>query len=101
MTKSGSVVRLLMVNWALGILLGFAFATLVLVFDLGGIWSLASRSDFALIAFGLLYGGFAVTCGGVVCASAVMRLPVEENDPTPGLPAIAEPSLAHVRRKGL
>lgn len=99
MTKSGSVVRLLMVNWALGIVLGLAFATMVLAFDLGGIWSLASRSDFAPVAFGLLYGGFAVTCGGVVCASAVMRLPAEDSDPTPGLPAIVEPALVQIRQK--
>lgn len=82
MKHNGKILRLLFVNWALGIGLGVAFASAVLWFDLGGLYSLIARSSDALVATALLYGGFSVTCGGVVCASAIMRLP-QGDEPSP------------------
>ncbi|HRK24592.1 MAG TPA: hypothetical protein PLQ11_06535 [Beijerinckiaceae bacterium] len=99
MSSHRPMLRMMFTNWALGIALGLGFAALMLAFDIGGLWSLIQRSDSGWIAAALLAGGFSVTCGGVVCASAIMRMPREEDDPTPGLPELAEPALAQARRR--
>ncbi len=70
--QDGRVLRLFIINWLVGALMGVAFALALLVFDIGGIGSLLDRSDAFWPGLALLVGGFAITCGGVVCASAVM-----------------------------
>ncbi|MCA0422980.1 MAG: hypothetical protein LCH61_06595 [Proteobacteria bacterium] len=92
-----SIVRLLVVNWALGITLGVLFAAGILAVDIGGLRSMIFRSDLAIPALALLFGGFAITCGGVVCASAVMRLPHEDRTSGTGLAEAAEPVPVPVR----
>lgn len=91
MSPSRPILRLFVINWALGILLGCAFATATLVFDVSGIGSLIARSDMAIAAVLLLYVGFSVTCGGVVCASAVMRMARDDDHPASGAVECAEP----------
>lgn len=95
MRHNSDVLRLFFINWTLGILLGFAFAAGILYFDLGGLYSLIRRSDMAVPAIALLFGGFAITCGGVVCASAIMRMPREDEPPAGGMPI--EASLVPIR----
>lgn len=97
MRHNSAVLRLFFVNWALGVALGLVFASLLLAFDTAGLRSLILRSDLVIPAFALLYGGFAITFGGVVCASAIMRLPQrEEHEPMdPG--AAAPTGLVPVR----
>lgn len=78
--KDRRVLRLFIVNWVAGALLGCAFAAGLLLADLGGLRSLILRSDIALPALFLLFGGFAVTCGSVLCGSAVMRLGARDDE---------------------
>ncbi|HEY8578309.1 MAG TPA: hypothetical protein VIL72_00380 [Beijerinckiaceae bacterium] len=74
------LVRMIVLNWALGAALGLACAAVVLAADVAGLRSLMARGDLALPALALLFGGFAITFGGVVAASAVMLTPRDGDD---------------------
>jgi hypothetical protein len=96
------LVRLMISNWMLGWAVGFACAALVLGSNVAGIRDLMLRSDMMVQGLALLFGGFGMFFGGVVCATAVMLLPAEEESESDGggfaapvlLPAYA---LARVR----
>lgn len=75
---SDPVVRLVVVNWLLGMVLGLLAAGLVFWLDLGGLRSLLLQSDFALAGFALLFVSFAATFGGLVCGTAVMMVKSDE-----------------------
>lgn len=101
MRHNSAVLRLFFVNWTLGILLGITFAGSLLFYDVGGMYSLLRRSDMMVPALALLFGGFAITFGGVVCASAIMHMPRDENEPQePGAaaPAGLVPAAARITR---
>ena len=66
------VVRMIVVNWAIGALVGVLAASAVLFFDIGQLRTLLDRSDIEWAGVLLLFAGFAITFGGVVSASAVM-----------------------------
>jgi hypothetical protein len=70
-----SVVRLVMVNWALGIAAGVLCATLILAIDLAGLRALLLRADDRWIGLLLLYASFAFSFGGLAAATAVMAIP--------------------------
>lgn len=74
------LVRLVIGNWALGWLVGFAFSTIMLLGNVGRLRDLLLNSDLELQGFALLYGGFGLFFGGVVCATAVMLLPTDEDE---------------------
>ena len=84
MTLKDPVVRLVVVNWLLGMLAGLLCAGLVLWFDLGGLRGLLLRSDFWVQGLALLFGGFAVTFGSAVCGTAIMSLAKDDRDDGPG-----------------
>jgi hypothetical protein len=65
-------------NWAFGWAVGFAVAGAVLISNVGGIRELMLRSDMMFQGLVLLFGGFGLFFGGVVCATAVMLLPANE-----------------------
>jgi hypothetical protein len=69
-----SVVRLVMVNWALGIAAGVLCATLILAIDIAGLRALLLRADDPWIGLLLLYGSFAFSFGGLAAATAVMTI---------------------------
>lgn len=73
------VARYMIVHWLLGIGTGFFCAGMLLLINPIGFRTLLLRSDAAIPALILLFGGFAVTFGGVVCAAAVM-FPREDED---------------------
>lgn len=100
MRHNSDVLRLFFINWTLGILLGFSFAAAFLYFDIGGLYSLIARSDMVVPATALLFGGFAITCGGVVCASAIMRMPREDEPPAGGMRVEAVLVPVRVRQQG-
>lgn len=75
---SGHLVRLMISNWALGWAVGLAVAGSVLISNVGGIRELMLRSDGMFAGLVLLFGGFGLFFGGVVCATAVMLLPTSE-----------------------
>lgn len=99
MRKNRSIVRLLVVNWSLGILLGCTLAGLLLGFDVGGLRSLIMRSDMAIGAIAMLMIGFSITCGGAVCASAVMRQPEDDRSDLPGLPELPDVSPVPIKAR--
>ncbi len=74
------VLRLLVTNWVLGAALGALCAALFLWVDVAHLRGLIWRADrIAWEALALLFGGFAVTFGGAVCAAAVMTIPTSEH----------------------
>lgn len=76
--NSSRLVRLMIANWLLGWAVGFACAAAVLVANLAGIRDIMLHSELELQGLALLFGGFGVTFGSVVCATAIMLLPTEE-----------------------
>jgi hypothetical protein len=73
-TRRNSVIRLVAVNAGMGIIIGLACAAALLATDYRGIWSLVEKTDAEIPAVALLFSGFAVTFGSVVCGSAIMAL---------------------------
>ena len=69
------VIRLFVTNWLLGAALGMICAALVLWLDVARLGSLLIPADHIIWeGLVLLFGGFSLTFGGVVCASAIMTL---------------------------
>ena len=101
--NASRLVRLMVSNWIFGWAVGWACAAAVLVSNVGGIRELMFKSELMVQGLALLFGGFGFTFGGVVCATAVMLLPIEDAPASHGggaaapvlLPAYA---LARVRR---
>ena len=97
------LIRLMIVNWAFGWAIGAIAATAVLAVNLGGLRVLMMKSDLMWQGLALLFGGFGVTFGGVVCATAVMLLPTEEDETKPGGGARAPiflPAYAFAKMRG-
>jgi len=75
--KTNHLVRMMILNWALGWAVGFACAGGVLISNVGHIRDMMLKSDFMLQFLALLFGSFGMTFGGVVAATAVMLLPTD------------------------
>ena len=90
------LVGMIVMHWALGALTGIACAALLLALDVAGLRSLLWKADLAAPALALLFGGFAITFGGVVAASAVMLTPRDDDDDDTGHGAYT-PALVPVR----
>ena len=76
------LVHIVIVNWIVGACLGVAFAAVLLVADVGGMHSLMLGRNISVPALALLLGGFAITFGGVVAATAIML--IRDDDDTDG-----------------
>jgi len=74
------LVRMMIINWVVGACMGVAFALVLLVADVGGMRSLIMGAEMAGPALALLFGGFAITFGAVIAATAIMLLPGEDDD---------------------
>ncbi len=84
------IVRLIVLNWALGAVLGAAMAALLLAIDLLGLRTLLWRSDVAAVGTAAFVALFALTFAGVVAATAAMRAGQDDDDePKGGLRAPA------------
>lgn len=82
------IVRMMIVQWALGMALGAFLAGLTLAFNVLGLRTLLWRSDVAVMGTILFVGGFAFTFGGVIAATAAMRAGQDDDDePRGGLRA--------------
>lgn len=79
--------RMIVVNWALGALLGIAVAGALLVLDPIGLRALLMRSDAMVPGLVMLFVGFGTTFGGVVAATAVMFEKKEDDDDERGPPS--------------
>ncbi len=76
------LVRIIIVNWIVGACLGVAFAAVILSADVRGMHSLMLGHNISVPALALLFGGFAITFGGVVAATAIML--IREDDDNDG-----------------
>ena len=99
--KLDPLVRYMIFHWILGMLGGALCATLLLLFDPFGFWPLIHDSGLGVPALFLLFVGFMTSCGGIVCAAAVMFPPKDDEPPRGGLrgnvaPANWRPRLATV-----
>lgn len=74
------VLRLVLLNAAMGAAFGLAFAVALVLLDAHGVGSLLQRSDSGLVAFILLAAGFMVTFGSLVAGSAIMMMPDDGDD---------------------
>ncbi|MDP2356354.1 MAG: hypothetical protein Q8M31_09895 [Beijerinckiaceae bacterium] len=93
-------IRMVIVNWIVGACLGVAFAAVILAADVGGMHSLMLGHNISITAIALLFGGFAITFGGVVAATAIML--IKEDDDNDGgrsnmLQPVPVPTPARVR----
>lgn len=79
--RSGDrLIHLLVCNWIFGVVVGIVCAGVLLAFNFDGLRGLILRSDTAGWSLALLFAGFAETFGGVVCATAIMVQPLENED---------------------
>lgn len=74
MSEFSSVVAYIVRHMFIGVGFGALFATGALWFDVAGLGSLIMASNDRVVALSLLYGGFAVTFGSVVCGTAIMMI---------------------------
>ncbi|MDE2577676.1 MAG: hypothetical protein KGL46_02620 [Hyphomicrobiales bacterium] len=77
---SDPLVRYIVLNWLIGMATGVVGALIVLALNPLGFRTLLWSSPDRYIALALLFGGFIVTFGGVVCAAAVMNLARDDDD---------------------
>jgi hypothetical protein len=93
------VVRLVIANWALGMAVGATCAGVWLGLDIIGLRSLLWRSDIAVVGTAAFVALFALTFGGVVAATAVMRASDDDDESHGGLraPTPRAPVLAYAR----
>jgi len=70
------VIRLFVANWILGAVLGAICAALMLWLNVAGLGRMLMPPDHVIWeGLLLLFGGFSITFGSVVCAGAIMSLP--------------------------
>ena len=99
MMTNRPILRLFLINWAIGIAMGCGFAAGLLWADIGHLRSLILASDMVVPALLLLFGGFSITCGGVVCGSAIMRMAREDDGQGGGLATAADPVPVRIARQ--
>ena len=90
--RADPVVRMLLVNWALGLAVGATLAIVVLAVDALGLRTLLWRSDVAVMGTVLFIALFALSFGGIVAATAAMRAGQDDDDEPRGgrrAPALA------------
>jgi hypothetical protein len=73
------LIRMIVLNWIVGAFMGIAFAAVLLAADVAQMRSLIMGTSVSIPALALLFGGFAITFGGVIAATAVM-LANEDDD---------------------
>ena len=78
--RTGRVVRMMLVNWLLGLGVGATLALGMLAFDVMGLRTLLWRSDIAVVGTILFVAFFAFSFGGVVAATAAMRAGQDDDD---------------------
>ena len=81
--KGNPVLRMIVVHWALGAVLGVFCAAMLLALDPMGLRTLLMRSDAMIPGLVMLFVGFASTFGGVVAATAVMFEKKDDDDDEP------------------
>ena len=78
------LVRMMIVNWLGGMVVGLVCAVALLALDVAGVRSLLWRSDMPVVGTLMLAAVFAFTFGGLVCAAAVMMSGDDDRRPPRG-----------------
>lgn len=74
------LVRFVIINSAIGIAIGWVFAAVMLIMNVGGTGELFMRSDAKLVIGFLLAISSGITFGFAYMATAVMLLPTDKSD---------------------
>jgi len=86
------VVRMMLINWLIGLGVGATLGVGMLAFDFMGLRTLLWRSDVAVLGTGLFLAFFSFSFGGIVAATAAMRAGSDDDDEPRGgrrAPALA------------
>ncbi len=86
------VLRMMLVNWLLGLGVGACLAVTMLAFDVLGLRTLLWRSNVAVLGTALFVALFATSFGGIVAATAAMCAGQDDDDEPRGgrrVPALA------------
>lgn len=73
------LVRFVIVNTAIGVMIGWALAGLFLYMNVGGIGALLMRSEHKIVILSLLGMSSGVTFGFAYLATAVMTMPYDKD----------------------
>lgn len=92
------LIRMIVLNWVVGALMGVAFAGVLFAGDVAGMRTLIMATNTSAPALALLFGGFAITFGGVIAATAVMLMK-EDDDGDGGRGYQMEPAPVRVSAK--
>lgn len=78
------LIRLYIVNVAIGFALALAFVSGVVFFDVGGLWHLITETEMGWLAFVMMVVFNGIVFAGVQFAYAVMSLAAPEDGPKGG-----------------
>lgn len=78
------LIRLYIVNVAIGFALALAFVSGVVFFDIGGLWHLITETEMGWLAFVMMVVFNGIVFAGVQFAYAVMSLAAPEEGPKGG-----------------
>lgn len=78
------LIRLYIVNVAIGFALALAFVSGVVFFDVGGLWHLITETDMGWLAFVMMVVFNGIVFAGVQFAYAVMSLAAPDDGPKGG-----------------
>ena len=78
-----SLIRLYIIQCAIGFALSAVFVALLFWFDVGRLWTMVSNSDVGLLAAGMLFVANGIVFAGAQFAITVMRMGVTDEDPAP------------------
>lgn len=73
-------VRFVLLNVAIGSLIGAAFGALLIATDAGGLRSLITDTSDPVTPVLLVLAGFASLIGGLYAGGAIMRMPAKDED---------------------
>lgn len=74
------LIRFLLINTALGVLIGWVVVAGVLYFNINGFGDLIWRSSSRIAALFILFASFASTFGFAAVATAIMLMPTDKDE---------------------
>jgi len=78
------LIRLYIVNVAIGFGLALAFVSAIVFFDVGGLWHLVTATEMGWLAFVMMVMFNGIVFGGVQFGYAVMSMAVPDDGPKGG-----------------
>jgi len=93
------LLRLFILNGAMGIAFGIAIGAALFALDFRGVGTLAWRTEGGFLALAMICAGLSVTCGSAAIATAVMLLPERAEDDAGYGHLRGQPDRSHFRRE--